>query len=315
MNEKILVTGGSGLLGYALRELLPDGSFVSGRDYDLRDICAARRMFAEYQPDIVIHLAAKVGGVKKNARENASLFSDNILINTNVLTIANEFRTKRVLGVLSSCAYQYYDDRPSNEDDLHRGSPFFGNLGYASSKRMLDVQTRLLETQYGAEFTTITPVTMYGPNDNWDLEDGHVIGSLIHKCYLAKTQKRPLEIWGSGRARRQFVFSFDVAKLILEILKGTYQGPETLIVAPNDGYTIKEIAYLVAEAMGFKGEIKFDISKPEGALVKVLNGGKFRERFPSFSFTDINKGLQLAAQWFLNYIVPNDVEEAQSATL
>lgn len=315
MNEKTLVTGGSGLLGYALRELLPEGSFVSSRNYDLRDICVTRKMFEDYQPDFVVHLAANVGGVRKNARENAKLFSDNILINTNVLTVANEYRTRRLVSLLSSCGYQFYNDRPSNEDDLHIGAPIFGNLGYASSKRMLDIQTKLLENQCGCEFMTITPVTMYGPNDNWDLEDGHVIGSLIHKCYLAKIQGSPLEIWGSGKARRQFVFSYDVAKFILEILKRPYFGPETTIISPNDGLTIKELAQCVADAMEFKGEIKFDVSRPEGALTKVLKSKKFREQFPNFPFTDIKKGLELTVQWFNNFAVPKDVEVTESLAL
>lgn len=315
MNEKILITGGSGLLGYALRELLPEGSFVSSRNYDLRDICATRKMFEDYQPDFVIHLAANVGGVRKNARENAKLFSDNVLINTNVLTVANEYRATRLVSMLSTCGYQFYDDHPSTEDDLHIGMPFFGNLGYASSKRMLDVQTRLLEKQHGSEFTTITPVTMYGPNDNWDLEDGHVVGSLIHKCYLAKVKNKPFEIWGSGIARRQFILSYDVAKFILEIFKTPYLGSNTTIIAPDDGITIKELASLVAEVMEFRGEVEFDVSKPEGAPVRILKSKKFREQFPNFSFTDIKKGLELSVQWFNNYAVPKGMEETESLAL
>ncbi|HLB59752.1 MAG TPA: NAD-dependent epimerase/dehydratase family protein, partial [Bdellovibrionota bacterium] len=221
-------------------------------------------------------------------------------INTNVLSMAAEYKVSRLISCLSSCCYQYYDDRFSTEDDLHLGLPFGGNLGYGCAKRMLDIHTSLLNEQYGCSFTTITPATMYGPNDNWDLEDGHVVGSLIHKCFLAKERNVPLVVWGSGNAVRQFVFSYDIARVTIEALDVDW-GPKTMIVAPDHGSSIGELALKIAKATGFKGKLVFDSTKPEGARARVLESKLFRKYFPKFSFTPLDEGLTMAAEWFLRH--------------
>ncbi len=309
MRSKILVTGSGGLLGYALKELLPEAVFVTSRDFDLVDICNVKRLFDEAKPAHVIHLAAKVGGVKKNASSNADLFTANIQINTNVLNVAQEHQVSRLISVLSSCAFPTYIEHPSTESDLHADMPFKGNLGYGYSKRMLDIQTKLLWEQYGSHFSTITPATMYGPNDNWDLESGHVVGSLVHKCYLAKQRSKPFTVWGSGNAVRQFVYSYDIAQLIIQAL-GVFNGPETLIVTPDSGNTIKDLVSVIAEAMDFTGEIIFDQMKPEGQLVRRLESRSFKDQFPNFHFTSLKQGLALTAAWFHenNYVALEKVK-------
>ena len=197
MRTEILVTGGSGLLGHALRQELPGVVFLSRRDGNLRNHAIAEQIFTQHRPRIVIHLAAQVAGVKKNASYNADLFLDNILINTHVLSLAAQYGTERLIGILSTCAYPFFDDRPTQESDLHSSIlPFAGNLGYGYAKRALDIQTRLISEQYGIRASTITPVTMFGPHDNWDLESGHVIASLIHSCFLAKQNRLPFTVWG-----------------------------------------------------------------------------------------------------------------------
>jgi len=298
MRHKTLVTGSGGLLGHAVREICPEAFFVTSRDCDLMDPHKTLRLFRKAKPDRVIHLAAQVGGVKKNAAQNADLLTSNVMINTNVLNAARECGVSRLLSVISSCAYRVYADRPSCEEDLHEGLPFAGNLGYGFSKRLLDIQTRLLYEQYQCRFSTITPVTIYGPNDNWDLEDGHVVASLIHKCHLAKARNKPLEVWGSGRAVRQFVFSHDAARVLARLLDMP-SGPQTVIVAPDSGVAIRELAEAVAKAMDFAGPIVFDGSKPEGQLIRVLRSKRFSELFPDFKFTPLDEGLRKTARWFL----------------
>lgn len=297
MSGKILVTGGGGLLGHALKELCPEAVYVTRRDADLTDIRQTRSLFETVKPEQVLHLAAQVGGVKKNAVANADLFSVNAQINTNVLSTAKECRVSRLVSVLSSCAFNIYTDRASTEDDLHGGMPFHGNLGYGYAKRMIDIQTRLLWEQSACRFSSVTPVTMYGPHDNWDPESDHVLGALIHKCRAAKERGGPLEVWGSGNAVRQFVYSRDVAQLLLRALK-FFNGPETVILAADRGITIRELAAAVARSMDFRGEIIFDRSKPEGQLLRVMESRHFSENFSDFKFTPFEQGLRETVAWF-----------------
>jgi GDP-L-fucose synthase len=165
---------------------------------------------------------------------------------------------------------------------------------------MLDLETRLLNEQYGCRYSTLMPVTVFGPNDNFDLESGHVIGALIHKCFLAKKENKPLEVWGSGQAVRQFVFAKDVAKLLVLALN-SFQGPETIVVAPDSGITIRELALKIAKVMDFKGEIRFNPDKPEGQYKRVVQSSVFPRTFPDFRFTPLEEGLHETVQWFTQY--------------
>ncbi len=294
---ELLVTGGGGLLGHALKEICPAATFLSREDGDLTNAGEVEAIFTKVKPKWVVHLAAKVGGVKSNALLNADYFTVNSRINLNVLDAAQRHGVERLISILSSCAFFTPPARPATEDDLHVGMPYLGNLGYAYSKRLLDVQSRVSFAQYGTRFSTLTPVTMYGPNDNWDLEDGHVVASLIHKCAIAKKAGKPLDIWGSGRAVRQFIFSGDVARAVVRQL-ASFKSPETVIIAPDEGITIADLAAKVAAAMDFKGEILFDASKPEGQLKRVLKSTKFPEIFPDFTFTPLAAGITATAEWF-----------------
>ena len=293
----LLITGGNGLLGSALKALCPDAIFVTSQDADLRDLRQVRDLFQKIKPSRVLHLAAMVGGVHSNAVQNADLFTNNIQINTNVLSVAHEIGVNRLISILSSCAFELHPDRPSLEEDLHQGEPFPGNLGYGYSKRMLDIQTKILWEQYKCRFSTITPVTMYGPNDNFNLEDGHVIGSLIHRGILAKEQRERLVVWGSGQALRQFVYVGDIAKLLVQML-AHYEGPDTIIIAPYEGITIEALVKRIIDNISYKGDVKFDQKKPEGVLVKRLSSDKFSRHFPEFKFTPLQEGLKDTIKWF-----------------
>jgi len=300
VRSKLLVTGATGLLGHAVQVICPGASYVSSRDYDLRDRQQVEAMFEKYQPKHVLHLAACVGGVKHNAEHNADLFTNNLLINTHVLNCAREAKVDRLIGVISTCAFQIYDNQISTEKDLHVGLPFHGNLGYGYSKRTLDIQTQLLNEQYGCRFSTIAPVTLYGPYDNCDLENSHVLSALIHKCYLAKKNKTALQVWGSGKAVRQFVFAPDIARLLIAQID-KFDGPQTTVIAPDDGISIGELAKLVAKTMRFDGKIEFDTSKPEGILKRVVKSEKNPSWLRDFKFTSFEKGLKKTMDWFVSH--------------
>lgn len=287
----VLVTGAGGLLGSAVRQECPDAIFVGRTECDLRELAQVRALFERYRPRCVLHLAALVGGVRRNAAQNADLLTDNVQINTNVLSVAAALQIPRLISIVSSCAFQTWPDRPSTERDLHEGMPFEGNLGYGMAKRLLDVHTRLLSKQYAVHYSTIAPVTMYGAHDNWELEEGHVVASLIRKALTARERRQPLEVWGSGQAVRQFVYARDVARLLLQAVEG-YRVPETLVVAADRGITIRELVEMVVKVTGFDGEVRFDTTRPEGQRLKVVLSNKFQSYFQDFQFTSLENGLR-----------------------
>ncbi|MBI5210932.1 MAG: NAD-dependent epimerase/dehydratase family protein [Elusimicrobia bacterium] len=297
MRGRTLITGGDGMLGRALRRFLPGALHVVRKDCDLTDGAAVERLFARIRPGRVVHLAAAVGGVRRNAASNVELFEENVLINAHVLCAARRHGASRLIAVLSSCAYPLGARRPPRELDLHLGMPFGGNLGYGYSKRMLEVHARLVREQFGLRFTTVTPVTMYGPHDDWDPDSGHVVAALMAKAARAKKEGGPLLVWGSGRAVRQFVFVEDVARLLA--MFSNRGGPDNLIIAPDAGITIRELARKVAGAVGFCGPIMFDPDRPEGQARRVLCGSAFTRCCPGFAFTSLDEGLARTARWYL----------------
>ena len=300
VNEKILVTGGSGLLGRAVSKLLTEAVCLNRQDGDLRDPAQVKALFEKHRPDRVLHLAAKVGGVKANSERNADFYSENILINVNVLNAAKNAGVKRMISLLSSCAYRTSPERASTEEDLHEGLPYEGNLGYGISKRMLEIQSRLISKQYGFEYSTLTPVTMFGPHDNFNLETGHVVASLIHRCFDAKRTGGALKVWGSGLAVRQFVYVKDVARLLCDwIQQGSYH--ESVIMTPDEGITIRDLAFRIAEAIDFNGAIHFDTSCPEGQKIRRLTSSRFRKLFPVYQFTAFKIALQETVSWYAGY--------------
>jgi len=300
MTGPLLVTGGTGLLGSAIRKIRPDAIFLSRADGDLRDRGIAQRLLEEVRPAQILHLAGLVGGVKANAAHNSRFFEENALINTAVLAAARSLRVRSLVSLLSSCAFPLFSDRATTENDLQAALPYDGNAGYGYAKRMLDLHIRLVAKEEGWKWTTLTPVTLYGPQDSCDPESGHVVGSLISRCWAAKTSGTPLVVWGSGRAVRQFVFVDDVAKIALDAVQRNLDSTTT-IIAPDAGMTITTLAETIASVMGYAGPIVFDPAQPEGVLVKRLHSTSFSERFPGWRFTRLRQGLEATVRWFIDH--------------
>lgn len=300
MNQKILVTGGDGLVGNALRILDdPEHIFVTRADADLTDFEATLSLFERVSPTHVIHLAALVGGIGGNIMSSGDFFRRNILINANVLESARLVGVERLVSFMSTCVFPDRASYPLTVEQLHEGEPHPSNFGYAYAKRMLEVQSRAYRAQWNLDYVVGIPTNVYGPFDNWSLTEGHVVPALIHKAYLAKNNGEPLLIWGSGRPKREFVFSQDIARLADWMVR-SYSGTEPLILTSGLETSIAELAELVVDAIGFKGEVVFDTTKPEGQFRKPSDSSKLHSLLPNFEFTPVHTGLQETVEWFVS---------------
>jgi GDP-L-fucose synthase len=294
-NYKTLVTGGSGMVGSAIDADIKLGS----RDCDLRDPYAVDALFSQYQPENVIHCAARVGGVGSNMKYKGEYFYDNIMMNTNVIESARKYGVKNLVCFLSTCVFPDKVNYPLTIDQIHTGEPHSSNYSYAYSKRMADIQIRSYKEQYGLNYKSVIPCNIYGPNDNFHIENGHVLPALIHKCYLAKQNNTPLYIWGSGAPLREFIYSKDVAEITNWILEN-YDGNEPIILSTSEEISIKQLVEMVVKEMEFEGEVIFDTSKPEGQFRKPSDNSKLKELMPDFKFTPMEDGLKETIQWFIN---------------
>jgi len=258
--KKVLVTGGKGLVGSAINKIKENYKyefiFLSSKDCDLTNLDETKKLFETIKPNYVIHLAANVGGLFKNMNYKVDMFEKNILINLNVLKCSHENKAEKVVSCLSTCIFPDKTLYPINENMLHNGAPHTSNDAYAYAKRMIEVQSKAYQDQYGDNFICVIPTNIYGPYDNYNLEDAHVIPALIHKCYLAKKNKEPFIVKGSGNPLRQFIYSEDLAKLILWTLE-EYNDKDSIILSvnPEDEVSIKDIAYEIAKNFDYTDKL------------------------------------------------------------
>lgn len=298
MTATILVTGGDGLVGNALKSLgCSEHVFISRADADLTDFESTLALFQRLAPTHIIHLAAVVGGIGGNIMSSGDFFRSNILINANVLEAARLVGVERLVSFMSTCVFPDRASYPLTVEQLHEGEPHPSNFGYAYAKRMLEVQSRAYRAQWDLDYVVGIPTNVFGPFDNWSLSEGHVVPALIHKAYLAKANGQPLHIWGSGRPLREFIFSRDVARLADWMVRN-YSGAEPLILTSGVETSIAELAQHVADAVGFDGPLVFDADKPEGQFRKPSDATRLRSLLPDFDFTPIEVGLRETVDWF-----------------
>lgn len=311
----IMVTGASGLVGRAIQsvvtspEHVPTGNerwvFLSSKDGDLRDSAATRLIFEKHQPTHVIHLAAFVGGLFKNMQFGVQFFEDNMHMTMNVLKLAHEFKVQKCISCLSTCIFPDKTSYPINETMVHDGAPHSSNEGYAYSKRMIDVLNRCYSNQYGCNFTSVIPTNIYGPHDNFNIQDGHVIPGLVHKMKIAMDGGPSFKIWGSGTPLRQFIYSEDLAKLFVWALYN-YDDPSPIIFSTDEAseISIADVARAIAKAAKYPKELEFDTTKSDGQFKKTADNSKLMKLNPNFQFTSFENGIQKTVDWFWkNYSV------------
>ena len=298
MVNNILITGGHGLVG---SEFIGEQYFKpTSKEFDLRITENTNRLMLK-QFDGVIHCAGKVGGVGGNMNHKGEFFYDNIMINTNVIEGARLSGVKNLVAFLSTCVFPDNVEYPLTEKKIHLGPPHFSNDAYAYAKRMTDVQIRSYREQYGLNYKSVIPCNIYGPNDNYDIVNGHVLPSLIHKCFLARENKTPFTIWGSGKPLREFIFSKDISKLTEWVLYN-YNENEPIILSTSEEISIRDIVSMVVEIMNFKGDVIYDSTKPDGQFRKPSDNTKIKNYLPDFKFTPIEEGIKETVNWFItNY--------------
>ena len=288
------------MVGHALRRLAPDAIYISSKDYNLEDPVATDRMFHDHQPDRVIHLAAKVGGVKANTDYIGDLYLANSRINTNVLESARKHGTDKVVSLLSTCVYPDIATYPLTEDQFHNGPPHVSNYGYAYAKRMIDVQSRAYRDQYGCNFITAIPNNLFGENDNYHLEDSHVLPAIIRKMCEARTTGDTVYLWGDGSPLREFTYSIDVGRALL-LLLDDYNDREPINIGNTEEISIRQLAETIASIVGFDGNIEWQTNQPAGQHRKPSDNSRFKEMF-NMEYTDFTTALKNSCQWFIeNY--------------
>ena len=298
-----MVTGGSGLVGTAINSISNNYNykfiFLSSKDADLTIFDQTQKIFKKYKPNYVIHLAGFVGGLFRNMNNMTDMIEKNLLININVLKCCHEFKVKKVVNCLSTCIFPDKTKYPINEEMLHNGPPHNSNYGYAYSKRILEIQSKAYNESFGNNFVCVIPTNIYGKNDNFSLKDGHVIPALIHKCYLAKKNNKKFIVKGTGKALRQFIYSEDLAKLVMWTLE-KYDKKDSLILSVNekDEVSIEKIVKLIAKNFDYDSNIIFDSNFSDGQYKKTADNSKLMKLIKNFNFTSIEDGLEETIKWF-----------------
>ena len=293
--DKLLVTGGYGMVGSSI----PCDFKFRSKDVDLTDFHKTLKYFKENKPTKVIHCAGKIGGVGANSTKKGEFLYKNVKINTNTIEASRLINVKKLVCILSTCIFPDNASYPLTSDQIHKGEPHPSALGYSYSKRIAEVQIRTYREQYNTNYVSLVPCNIYGPNDNFILDQCHVVPSLIHKCYLAKKHNTEFKIWGDGKSLREFIYSKDIGKVSLWALEN-YNSGTPLIISPSQEVSIQELSETIAKIMGYKGSIKYDTTKPSGQHRKPSDNSKFKELCPNFEYTPLEEGLEETINFFIN---------------
>ena len=300
---KILVTGGYGFLGQAVCERLEDLAHVipvGSQEADLRCQDATHDLFDYFDPDMVVHLAATVGGIGANKANPGKFIEENLSMGLNVLACSKSYQIDKFVMLGTVCAYPKYCPVPFKEEDLWNGYPEETNAPYGIAKKTLMQMVQSYHQQYGFKGINLIPVNMYGPNDNFDPSSSHVIPALILKFQQAiDNGHEPVEIWGTGKASREFLYVDDCAEAIkLAILN--YDKPDPTNIGTGKEITIMELAQKIQRIMGHEGSIWFNSEYPDGQPRRCLDTSKAKERFDFEATTDFETGLTKTIEWFRN---------------
>lgn len=301
--RRVMVTGGGGFLGQVVvRTLQARGadhvSVPRSGEYDLRTLDGVDRALADGKPQLVIHLAAVVGGIGANRENPGRFFYENAIMGIQLMEQARLAGVEKFVTVGTVCSYPKLTPVPFREDDLWSGYPEETNAPYGLAKKMLFVQGQAYREQYGFNAINLIPVNLYGPGDNFDPATSHVIPALIKKCVDARTAGAPfIEVWGSGQASREFLYVDDAAQGIV-LAAERYDSPEPVNLATGNEITIRELATLIARLTGFDGELQWDATKPDGQPRRSLDVSRATKEFGFSAETSFEDGLRATIGWY-----------------
>jgi len=300
--KRVTVTGGNGFLGRPLVRLLEGAgakvTTFSSHEYNLTHQSEVTRMYEDQRPELVIHLAAKVGGIGANRDNPGSFFYENAIMGIELMEQARRYDVNKFVQIGTVCAYPKFAPIPFSEDDLWNGYPEETNAPYGLAKKMLLVQSQAYREQYGFNGIYLLPVNLYGPGDNVDPRSSHVIPALIRKCVEAGERNAPsVEVWGTGTATREFLYVEDAARAIVMAAE-RYNKPEPVNIGSSVEISIKELVELIVDLTGFKGKVEWDRTKPDGQPRRKLSVDRADKEFGFRSSTPFREGLQETIRWY-----------------
>jgi GDP-L-fucose synthase len=302
--RRVTVTGAHGFLGRRVTALLredgPADLFTfSSREYDLTRQTEVARLYTEHRPDVVIHLAARVGGIGANRDNPGRFFYENAIMGIELIEQARRNGLQKFVQVGTVCAYPKFARVPFSEDALWDGYPEETNAPYGIAKKALLVQAQAYRTQYGLDAIYLIPTNLYGPGDNFNLDSSHVIPALIRKCVEARQQRLPeINVWGTGRATREFLYVDDAARAIV-LATERYQGREPVNVGSAEEISIRELVDRIVSETGYEGRVAWDPSKPDGQPRRKLSVERARREFGFEAQVPFAEGLRRTIQWYL----------------
>jgi GDP-L-fucose synthase len=304
--KRIMVTGGSGFLGSHVVDKLKncgckDIIIPRSSQYDLRNQSTCFSLVRSTKPDLILHLAASVGGIEANRKNPGSFFYDNLSMGLHLIEAARLANVEKFVAIGTICSYPKIAPIPFKEEDLWKGYPEETNAPYGLAKKMLLVQSQAYRKQYSFNSIFLLPVNLYGPRDNFDLENSHVIPALIRKCLEAREHgKDHITVWGSGKATREFLYVEDAADAIL-LAAVRYNGEDPINIGTGEEISIQSLVRLIAEKTGYTGKILWDVSRPDGQPRRCLDVTKAKELFGFEAKTRLPEGLEKTIAWYMEH--------------